>query len=140
MDIKPIRNQADHAQALRTIESLWEKAQPGTPEGDTFEVLTTLVDAYERAHFVIPAPDPVEAIRFRMEQAGLTGKDLLPIFQTRARMSEVMTKKRRLNLAMIRRLHERLSIPIECLVKEYRLAKTGGPRPRARRGAAVQRK
>jgi HTH-type transcriptional regulator/antitoxin HigA len=121
MDIKPIRTSADHAAALKEIERLWGKAQPGTSDGDKFEVLTALVDAYERAHIKIPAPDPIEAIRFRMDQEGLTTKDLLPIFKTRARASEVMAKKRRLNLPMIRRLHVRLSIPIECLVQDYKL-------------------
>jgi len=121
MDIKPIRTPADHATALKEIERLWDKARPGTPDGDSFEVLSALVDAYERKHIKIPAPDPIAAIRFRMEQEGLTTKDLLPIFKTRARASEVMAKKRRLNLPMIRRLHARLSIPIECLVQDYKL-------------------
>lgn len=132
MEIKPIRTPADHQRALHAIQRLWDKAKPGTPEGDTFEVLSALVDSYERENIEIPAPDPVEAIRFRMEQEGLTSKDLLPIFKTRARMSEVMTKKRRLNLAMIRRLHAQLSIPIECLVQEYKLKKAAGSRLRAR--------
>jgi HTH-type transcriptional regulator/antitoxin HigA len=108
MNIKPIRTLADHAATLKEVERLWDKARPGTPEGDKFEVLSALVDAYEREHFKIPSPDPIEAIRFRMEQEGLTTKDLLPIFKTRARASEVMAKKRRLNLPMIRRLHVRL--------------------------------
>jgi HTH-type transcriptional regulator/antitoxin HigA len=99
MNIKPIRTPIDHTAALKEVERLWDKAQPGTPDGDKFEVLSALVDAYERVHFKIPAPDPIEAIRFRMEQEGLTTKDLLPIFKTRARASEVMAKKRRLNLA-----------------------------------------
>ena len=125
MDIKPIRTTKDHAWALREIESLWDVAQPGTREGDRFEVLSALVDAYEREQIEIPAPDPIEAIRFRMEQEGLTNNDLLPIFKTRARVSEVMGRRRRLNLAMIRKLHERLEIPIECLVKDYKLKKAG---------------
>jgi HTH-type transcriptional regulator/antitoxin HigA len=133
MDIKPIRTSADHKAALKEVERLWDKAQPGTPEGDKFEVLSALVDAYEREHFKILAPDPIEAIRFRMDQEGLTTKDLLPIFKTRARASEVMAKKRRLNLAMIRRLHARLSIPIECLVQDYKLkGATSGGRSRHR--------
>ena len=128
MDIKPIRTAADHAVALKEVERLWDRAQPGTPAGDRFEVLSTLVDAYEREHIKIPAPDPIEAIRFRMDQEGLTTKDLLPIFKTRARASEVMAKKRRLNLSMIRRLHSTLSIPFECLVQDYKLktARTAG--------------
>jgi HTH-type transcriptional regulator/antitoxin HigA len=128
MDIKPIRTPADHAAALEEIERLWERAQPGTPEGEKFEVLSTLVDAYEHAHIEIPMPDPIDAIRFRMEQEGLTTKDLLPIFKTRARASEVMAKKRRLNLPMIRRLHARLAIPIECLVKDYKLKRAAAAR------------
>jgi HTH-type transcriptional regulator/antitoxin HigA len=132
MDIKPIRTPADHATALEEIERLWDIAQPGTPGGEKFEVLSTLVDAYEREHFEIPTPDPIEAIRFRMEQQGLTTKDLLPIFKTRARASEVMAKKRRLNLPMIRRLHAKLSIPIECLVKDYKLKGTAAGRAKPR--------
>jgi HTH-type transcriptional regulator/antitoxin HigA len=133
MDIKPIRTPADHEAALKEVERLWDKAQPDTPEGEKFEVLSTLVDAYEREHIKIPAPDPIEAIRFRMEQEGLTTKDLLPIFKTRARASEIMAKKRRLNLPMIRRLHARLSIPIECLVQDYKLrGATAGGRSRHR--------
>jgi HTH-type transcriptional regulator / antitoxin HigA len=128
MHIKPIRTTRDHAAALKEIERLWDKARPGTPEGDTFEVLSALVDAYEREHVKIPSPDPIAAIRFRMEQEGLTGKDLLLIFRTRARLSEVMSKRRRLNLPMIRRLHERLSIPIECLVQDYKLKRASTPR------------
>jgi HTH-type transcriptional regulator/antitoxin HigA len=137
MDIKPIRTTADHAAALQEIERLWDKAKAGTREGDKFEVLSTLVDAYEREHIKIPAPDPIEAIRFRMEQEGLTGKDLLPIFKTRARLSEIMTKKRRLNLAMIRHLHKRLAIPIESLVLDYKLkGPAGGARPGHRQSPA----
>ena len=78
MDIKPIRTPADHRAALKEIERLWDKAQPGTPKGEKFEVLSTLVDAYEREHVEIAAPDPIEAIRFRMEQEGLTTKDCCP--------------------------------------------------------------
>jgi HTH-type transcriptional regulator/antitoxin HigA len=125
MDIKPIRTAEDHKRALKEIERLWDKAKPGTPDGDRFEVLGTLVDAYEEEHFPIPDPDPIEAIRFRMEQEGLTNNDLLPIFKTRARVSEVMGKRRRLNLTMIRSLHKRLEIPIECLVKDYKLKAQG---------------
>ena len=126
MNIRPIRTTADHAAALEEIERLWDVATPGTEAGDKFEVLATLVDIYEREHFEIPAPDPIEAIRFRMEQEGLTNKDLIPIFKTRARVSEVMSKRRRLNLAMIRKLHRQFNIPFECLVQEYKLRAAGG--------------
>ena len=137
MDIKPIRTDKDHQWALREVERLWDKAKPGTPNGDRFEVLSALVDAYEREHFEIPVPDPIEAIRFRMEQEGLTNNDLLPIFKTRARVSEVLGRRRRLNLTMIRRLHQRLEIPIECLVQHYKLKAPGTAKgSSARRRAA----
>lgn len=132
MTIKPIHTAADHAAALEAIERLWGTAKPGTAEGDAFEVLSALVDAYEREHHSMPAPDPIEAIRFRMEQEGLTNKDLLPIFKTRARVSEVMSKRRRLNLPMIRKLHKELDIPIECLVQKYRLKGGAGSKGRHR--------
>jgi HTH-type transcriptional regulator / antitoxin HigA len=132
MNIKPLRNPTDHAAALKEIERLWDQVRPGTPEGEKFEVLSTLVDAYEREHIKVPTPDPIEAIRFRMEQEGLTTKDLLPIFKTRARASEVLAKRRRLNLPMIRRLHAKLAIPIECLVKEYKLKGTSPTRAKHR--------
>lgn len=134
MHIRPIRTTADHVAALKELERLWDAATPGTPTGDKFEVLSTLVDAYERENFKIPAPDPIEAIRFRMEQEGFTNKDLVAIFRTRARVSEVMSKRRRLNLAMIRKLHKRLDIPFECLVQEYELKRASG-RSRQRRRA-----
>ena len=124
MNIKPLHTAKDHAAALKEIERLWDKAEVGTPDGDQFEVLSVLVDAYEREHFEIPAPDPIAAIRFRIEQQGLTNNDLLPIFKTRGRLSEVMSKRRRLNLPMIRMLHERLDIPFACLVQDYKLKKT----------------
>jgi HTH-type transcriptional regulator / antitoxin HigA len=130
MDVKPIRTAEDHRLALAEIERLWNRAKSGTPAGDRFEILSTLVDAYERVHFPVPPPDPVEAIRFRMEQAGLTTKDLLPVFKTTARASEIVNRKRRLNLRMIRDLHRRFAIPLECLVADYGLNK-----PRRRRSA-----
>ena len=134
MDIKPIRTPADHASALKEIERLWDKAQAGTPEGEKFEVLSTLVDAYEREHVEIPTPDPIEAIRFRMEQEGLTTKDLLAIFKTRARASEVMAKKRRLNLAGDDPTLARSAFdpPSRCLVREYKLKRTAAGRSKHR--------
>jgi HTH-type transcriptional regulator/antitoxin HigA len=123
MEIRPIRTDEDHAAALKEIEELWDNVEPGTPEGDRFEVLSTLVDAYERQHFPMPVPDPIAAVLFRMEQQGLTKKDLLPVFKTTARVSEVLGRKRRLNLNMIRVLNHRFSIPLECLVAEYKLRK-----------------
>jgi HTH-type transcriptional regulator/antitoxin HigA len=121
MDVRPIRTADDHAWALATLESLWANAEPGTPEGDHFEVLATLVNAYEQEHFPVPPPDPVDAIRFRMEQEGLSPRDLLPIFKTTARVSEVLNRRRGLSLSMIRALVERLAIPVDTLVQEYEL-------------------
>ncbi len=117
MEIHPIRTEADHARTLAEIERLWE-AVSGTPDGDRFEVLATLVDAYERAHTPILPPDPIEAIRFRLEQQGKTRKDLEPILGSRARVSEILGRKRRLTLAMIRSLHATFGIPLEVLVAE----------------------
>jgi len=128
MNIKPLHTPDDHTWALKELELLWDKATPGTPEGERFEVLSTLVDVYEREHNQVPPPDPVEAIKFRMEQQGLAPKDLLPIFGTSARVSEVLTRKRGLSLAMIRRLNAELEIPLECLVQEYKLKKTAPAR------------
>ena len=136
MDIKPIRTPDDHQAALAEIRRLWDIATPGTPEGDAFEVLATLVDAYEREHHPVPPPDPIEAIRFRMEQSGLDPKDLNTILEdkSRARASEILGRKRRLNLKMIRRLHAKLSIPLEVLVRDYKLKKA---RPGKRKSAAA---
>ncbi len=121
MEIRPIRSDADHEAALKEIEELWDKVEPGTPEGDRFEVLSTMVDAYERERFPMQVPDPISAVLFRMEQQGLTKKDLLLVFKTTARVSEVLGRKRRLNLSMIRGLNQKFSIPLECLVAEYDL-------------------
>lgn len=123
MNVKPLHTPEDHAWALRELDALWDKATPGTPDGERFEVLSTLIDTYEREHTPVLPPTPVEAIKFRMEQQGLSPRDLLPIFGTSARVSEVLTCKRGLSLAMIRQLNARLEIPLECLVQEYKLKK-----------------
>lgn len=117
MDIRPIRTKADHKAALRTIEELME-ANPavGSPEGDMLEVLLTLVDAYESKRFPIAPPDPIEAIRFRMDQMGLSPKDLVPAIGRVNRVYEVLSGKRELTLAMIRRLHKDFHIPAESLI------------------------
>ena len=116
MEIRPIRNQADHERALREIERLWEAAQ-GTPDGDRLEVLVTLVEAYERIHYPIDPPDPLEAIRFRLEQQGLDLRALVGVIGNRSRVYEVMRGDRGLSLSMIRRLHERFGIPAEVLIR-----------------------
>ena len=115
MNIHPIHNDDDHSRALFEIERLWGSPE-GTPEADTLEVLVTLVDAYEAKHHAIDPPDPIEAILFRMEQQGLTRNDLIPMIGSRARVSEVLNKKRPLTLAMIQRLRAGLGISADVLI------------------------
>ena len=119
MNIRPIHTEADYEAALGAIAALMESdPAPGTPKGDRLDILATLVQAYESRHFPIDAPDPVEAIKFRMEQSGLTVKDLEPIIGRPNRVYEVLSRKRPLTLAMIRRLHRSLGIPAEVLIAE----------------------
>jgi HTH-type transcriptional regulator / antitoxin HigA len=118
-EIKPIRTEADHEAALLEVEQLWG-APLGTPEGDRLDILATLIAAYEDRHFPFDLPDPIEAIRFRMEQQGLTRRDLEAIIGSRTRIAEVMSRKRGLSIAMIRRLHDALGIPAEVLIQPYR--------------------
>ena len=115
MDIQPIKIEADYDRALTEINVLWG-SEPDTPEGDRLDILMTLVEAYETKHHSIDPPDPVDAILFRMEQQGLTRKDLEPMIGSRSRVSEVLNRKRTLSLEMIRSLHKRLNIPLESLV------------------------
>jgi HTH-type transcriptional regulator / antitoxin HigA len=114
-EVKPIRTNADHERALLEIQRLWG-AKEGTAEGDRLDVLVTLVDAYESKHFPIDPPDPIEAIRFRLEQQGLDTRALVGVIGGRSRVYEVMHRKRALSLEMIRRLHERFGIPAEVLI------------------------
>ena len=118
-DIKPIRTKKDYEAALAEVERLWG-ARLGTPEGDRLDVLATLIDAYENVHYPMDPPDPIEAIKFRMEQQGLTRKDLEPLIGSRTRVAEVLNRKRNLSIAMIRRLHARLGIPAEVLIRPSR--------------------
>ena len=117
MDIKPIRTKADYRAALKEIESLIS-AEPNTPEGDRLDVLVTLVEAYEKKHYRFDLPDPIEAIKFRMEQGGLTPRDLVPMIGQINRVYEVLNRRRPLTLPMIRRLHRDLGIPAESLLRE----------------------
>ena len=119
MDIKPIKCERDYQRALGEIERLME-ARPGTAEGDRLDILATLAEAWEARHHAIEAPDPVAAIRLAMEQRGVTRKDLEPLLGSRARVAEILNGKRRLTLPMIRRLHARLRIPAEVLIREAR--------------------
>ncbi|MGA2250738.1 helix-turn-helix domain-containing protein [Terracidiphilus sp.] len=116
MDLKPIKNDADHEAALRQIERLWNVVA-GTPESDHLEVLMTLAEAYEEANFPIDLPDPIEAIKFRLEQKGEDMKALIGILGNRTRVYEVMRGDRALSLAMIRRLNAELHIPAEVLIQ-----------------------
>lgn len=122
MNISPIKTKQDHTNALNRIEALWE-AKPNTPEGDEFEVLATLIHVYENEHFPIDAPDPVEAIKFRMEQQGLEDRDLVPMLGQRSRVTEILSKQRKLSITMIRKLNSMLNIPLDSLIKEYDLVK-----------------
>ncbi|HVZ50489.1 MAG TPA: helix-turn-helix domain-containing protein [Pseudolabrys sp.] len=118
-ELKPIRTKRDYKAAMAEVERLWG-AKSGTPDGDRLDVLVTLIEAYEAHHFPIDPPDPIEAIRFRMEQQGLTRKDLEPLIGSRARVAEVMNRKRSLSIEMIRRLHDALGISAEVLIRPTR--------------------
>jgi len=118
MRIRPIRTKADHRAALKEVERLWN-ADAGTQEGDLVDVLTTLIEAYEAKHHPIPAPDPIAAIQFMMEQKGLTRRDLEPAIGSRGRVSEVLTRKRPLTLPMVRALGALLEIPTDVLAQPY---------------------
>jgi HTH-type transcriptional regulator/antitoxin HigA len=115
IQVHPIRTESDHERAVARISELMSAA-PGTPEGDELDVLATLVDAFEAKHHAMEAPDPVTAIQFRMEQQGLTRKDLEPLIGSRARVSEVLTRKRNLTLDMIRRVKLGLGISADLLI------------------------
>jgi HTH-type transcriptional regulator/antitoxin HigA len=116
MNIKPIRTKADYRKALKAIESLMS-AMPNTPQGEKLDVLVTLVEAYERKHFPMDLPDPVAAIKYAMEEKGLTAADLEPMIGKRNRVYEVLNRKRGLTMAMIWKLHRGLGIPAEALIK-----------------------
>ena len=119
MKIKPIRTEKDHEAALVEIEKLWG-AQEGTPRGDRLDVLITLVEAYEQSGHPIDAPDPIEAIRFRLEQLGEDHRALVGVIGNRSRVHEVLNGQRGLSLAMIRRLHQEFGIPAEVLIRPSR--------------------
>ena len=118
IDIKPIKTEEDHDAALKEIERLMD-AKPDTPEGDRLDVLTTLVGAWEQEHHRIEDPDPIEAILHRMAALGLARKDLEPMIETRARVSEVLSRKRPLTINMIRKLNEEMRIPADVLIRPY---------------------
>ena len=119
MEIRPIHTKADYKAALKAVSALVD-ADPkrGTPDADRLEVLGTLLEAYEAQHFHIELPDPIEAIKFRMEQQGLSAKDLTPMIGGLNRVYEVLNRKRTLSIAMVRRLHEGLGISADCLIRD----------------------
>jgi HTH-type transcriptional regulator/antitoxin HigA len=116
MDIAPIKTQRDYRHALKRIERLMT-AKRGTPDGDRLDVLVTLVEAWERRHYELDFPDPIEAIKYHMDQNGLQPRDLIPFIGSRNRVHEVLNRRRSLTLTMIRRLHDGLGIPAESLIK-----------------------
>jgi HTH-type transcriptional regulator/antitoxin HigA len=117
MDVRPIHNKADYKAALKATSSYFDnQPEPGTDDADRFEILLTLIQAWESKHFPVELPDPIEAIKFRMEQSGLAIRDLEPMIGRSNRVYEVLNRKRPLTLAMIRRLHRGLGIPAEVLV------------------------
>lgn len=118
MNIKPVRTKKDYTAALARIEKLMD-AKAGSTAGDELDVLVTLVEVYEEKHFPIDDPDPVEAIKHRMEALGMARKDLEPILGSRSRVSEILNRKRKLSIDMIRNLHEQMGIPASALIKDY---------------------
>ena len=115
MDIKPIKSEADYDAALQRVDELWG-CKPDTTAGDEFDILVTLVEAYEAKNHPIGPPDPIEAVKFRMEQLGLKQTDLVPYFGGKSRVSEVLNRRKNLTLAMARRLHLELNIPASSLL------------------------
>ena len=118
MKIVPIRNEQDYQKALDRLEDIFD-AKKGTDQGDELEILSILIDRYENDNFPIGMPDPIEAIKFRMEQMGMKQKDLAEVVGFKSRVSEILNKKRKLTLEMIRKLNTTLHIPTEVLVQDY---------------------
>lgn len=118
MKISPIRNEEDYQKALERLENIFD-AKRRTEEGDELEILSILIDRYENEHFPIGMPDPIEAIKFRMEQMGMNQNDLAEVVGFKSRVSEILNKKRKLTLNMIRKLNTNLHIPTEVLVQDY---------------------
>src|SRR5262245_59624065 len=122
MDLRPIKTEADYEQALAEINTLFD-AQPDTPEGDRLDVLVTLVEAYERKHYPIPPPDPIDALHYYMESRGLTRRDLEPYIGSRSRVAEILNRRRALTIDMIRRLHKGIGVSADVLIQLYSLSR-----------------
>lgn len=118
MKLRPIKTKKDYEQALERLDQIFD-AKKGSPEGDELEILGILIDNYENTHFPIGFPDPIEAIKFRMEQLGYNQTDLAEVVGLKSRASEILNKKRKLSLDMIRQLHSRLNIPTDVLIQAY---------------------
>lgn len=122
MKLKPIKTEADYRKALKRLETIFD-AEPDTPESDELEILGLLVDDYENKHYPIDAPDPIEAIKIRMEEMQLKQVDLIPEIGGKSRVSEILNRKRRLTIDMIRKLANRLNLSVTLLIKDYSLMK-----------------
>lgn len=118
MNIKPIRTEKDYEKTLARVEELWG-VDENTPEGEEFEVLFTLVEAYEQKHYPIPPPHPIEAIKFRLDQMGIKKSELKNYLGSRSRVSDILNDKKKLSINMTRKLHKKLNIPAETLIAEY---------------------
>jgi HTH-type transcriptional regulator/antitoxin HigA len=118
MMIKPVKTKKDYQAAMQRLAAIFD-SRPGTPEGDELEVLSILIEKYENEHFPIGMPDPIEAIRFRMEQLGYSQADLAKVVGLKSRVSEILNRKRKLTLNMIRQLHQSLNIPTDVLIQSY---------------------
>jgi HTH-type transcriptional regulator/antitoxin HigA len=132
MNIKPIKSKQDYEQALQRVESLWNSPE-GSAESDELDVLATLIEAYEREHYPIDLPDPVEAIKFRLEQEGKDSRALIGVIGQRTRVYEVLQGKRSLSLNMIRALHDNFGIPANVLIQPARKSRKPAPRLTSRR-------
>ena len=118
MEIKVIKTEKEYKQALKRLEVIFD-SEPGTPEGDELELLSLLIDNYEKVHHPIDLPDPIEAIKFRMEQLNYKPKDLANVIGLRSRVTEVLNKKRKLSLNMIRKINQNMHISTDVLVQKY---------------------
>lgn len=130
MEVKPIRSESDYERALRRVEALWGSPS-GSPQADELEVLVTLIEAHERQHYPLDLPNPLEAIKFRLEQSGKDLRALVGIIGQRTRVYEVMRGDRPLSLKMIRNLHRELGIPAEVLIQPSRTSRRGRQHPRS---------
>jgi len=139
MDIKPIKNERDYEQALRRVESLWQSPE-GSPESDELDVLATLIEAYECNRYPIDLPDPVEAIKFRLEQEGRDSRALIGVIGQRTRVYEVLRGKRSLSLNMIRALHAKFGIPANVLIQPARKTRKPTSRRTSRRLRSIRLK